>query len=85
MEGTNATIIEPLVYPVSVRSMMTVCGPKDALGRLEAVNYFQAPNRRVLAPVEEERDRVKVLLEGVYRRTALGAGMPARCVHRLAC
>lgn len=50
VEGTNATIIEPLVFPVSVRSMMTVCGPKDALGRLEAINYFHGQNRRILSP-----------------------------------
>ncbi len=50
VEGANAPNIEPLVFPVTVQSKMTVCGPADALDRLLARDYMNTPGRRVLGP-----------------------------------
>ena len=50
VEGSNAPNIEPLVFPVTVQSKMTVCGPADAIDRLYARDYMNTPGRRVLCP-----------------------------------
>ncbi len=39
VEGLNAENIDPLVFPVSVRSRVTTCGPADALRQLRAKQY----------------------------------------------
>ncbi len=50
VEGLNAENIDPLMYQVHVQAKATRCGTIEAMTKLNASNYTQRANRRILIP-----------------------------------